>query len=303
MANASPNHCAIGVDFGSLSARAVVVRVDDGTVVGVGVSEYAHAVIDELLPSSAVRLPPDWALQLPADYVTSMIAAVRAAMANAGVSADDVVGIGTDFTACTVLPTLADGTPLCELPEFVDRPHAYVKLWKHHAAQSQADRLNSLADERAEPWITRYGGKLSSEWELAKALQLLEEDPELYARMDRWVEAADWIVWQLCGTYLRNVCATGYKAARQDGCYPSVEFFAALNPAFARFIEEKVDQPIGRLGERAGGLTAAMGELLGLHGRDRGAVSATSTRMSPRRRAGRSNRGSWWRSWGRRRVT
>ena len=264
MSNLLPSHYTIGVDFGTLSARAVVVRVDDGSVVGVGVSEYAHGVIDDLLPTSGVRLPPDWALQVPNDYVSSMAEAVRAAVAGSGVSADAVVGIGTDFTACTVLPTLADGTPLCELPEFVDRPHAYVKLWKHHAAQSHADRLNALAHERGEPWIARYGGKLSSEWELAKALQLLEEDPEVYARMDRWVEAADWIVWQLCGTYVRNVCATGYKAARQDGRYPTPAFLAALNPGFEQFIEQKVDQPIGQLGERAGGLTPAMAERLGL---------------------------------------
>jgi L-ribulokinase len=121
-----------------------------------------------------------------------------------------------------------------------------------------------VAHERGEPWIGRYGGLLSSEWELAKALQLLEEDPELYARMDRWVEAADWIVWQLCGTYLRNACATGFKAAWQDGAYPSPEYFAALNPAFESFIADKVDQPIGQLGARAGGLTADMADRLGL---------------------------------------
>ena len=96
-----------------------------------------------------------------------------------------------------MLPVLADGTPLCELPEYADRPHAYVKLWKHHAAQGQADRINELAHSRGEPWITRYGGLISSEWEFAKGLQLLEEDREVYDRMDHFVEAADWIVWQL----------------------------------------------------------------------------------------------------------
>ena len=129
-----------------------------------------------------------------------------------------------------MLPVLADGTPLCELPEYVDRPHAYVKLWKHHAAQSHADRLNRVAHERGEPWIGRYGGKLSSEWELAKGLQLLEEDPELYHRMDHWIEAADWIVWQLCGTYVRNACTAGFKAARQDGALSVAEYLSAVAP-------------------------------------------------------------------------
>ena len=107
--------------------------------------------------------------------------AVPAALAAAGVRPDQVIGIGTDFTACTVLPVLADGTPLCELPEYTSRPHAYVKLWRHHAAQGQADRINELARKRAEPWLPRYGGLISAEWEFAKGLQLLQEAPEVYA--------------------------------------------------------------------------------------------------------------------------
>ena len=190
--------------------------------------------------------------------------AVPRAVAAAGVRPQDVVGIGTDFTACTVLPVLADGTPLCELPELRDRPHAYVKLWKHHAAQAQADRINALAEQRAEPWLARYGGRLSSEWELAKGLQLLEEDPEVYARTDHWVEAADWIVWQLCGTYVRNACTAGYKAVLQDGEYPSREFLGALHPAFAGFVDDKVRQPIGALGDLAGRLTADAAAWTGL---------------------------------------
>ena len=254
----------IGVDFGTLSARAVVVDSVTGDVLGTGTSAYQHGVVDTTLPTTGERLPPDWALQVPRDYVESMVVAVREALADASVDSNRVVGIGTDFTACTVLPTTSDGTPLCGLPEFANRPHTYVKLWKHHAAQSYADRLNRVAHQRGEPWIDAYGGLLSSEWELAKALQLLEEDPDLYARTDRWVEAADWIVWQLSGTYVRNVCATGYKAAYQNGEYPSPAYFAAVNPDFETFIADKVDQPIGALGARAGGLTASMAERLGL---------------------------------------
>ncbi len=190
--------------------------------------------------------------------------AVPKALAAAGVPATDVIGIGTDFTACTVLPTLADGTPLCELPDLADRPHAYVKLWKHHAAQPHADRINALAHERGEPWIARYGGKISSEWEFAKGLQLLEEDPEVYARTERWVEAADWIVWQLTGTYVRNACTNGYKAIYQDGAYPSEEYLAALNPEFAGFVRDKVVAPVGRLGDAAGTLTAEAAAWTGL---------------------------------------
>ncbi len=254
----------VGVDFGTLSGRALVVRVRDGAELGSAVHEYAHGVMDHRLAQSGAALPPDWALQVPNDYRDVLRHAVPEAIALAGIDVADVIGIATDFTASTPMPVTADGTPMCEVVGYRDRPHAYVKLWKHHAAQPQADRINAVAAQRGEPWLARYGGFISSEWEYAKALQLLEEDPELYDAMHRWVEAADWIVWQLCGTYLRNACTAGYKAIRQDGAYPSHEFEAALNPAFAGFAASKLDHCIGSLGSRAGGLTAEAAAWTGL---------------------------------------
>ncbi|RYY43176.1 MAG: ribulokinase, partial [Actinomycetales bacterium] len=240
----------IGIDYGTLSGRALVVRVSDGAELASAVHVYPHAVLERTLPASLtggpdVDLEPDWALQVPQDYREVLQVAVPAAVREAGIDPADVVGIATDFTACTMVPTLVDGTPLNEVDGLADRPHAYVKLWKHHAGQGQADRINALAAERAEPWLARYGGLLSSEWELAKGLQLLEEDPELYARTERWVEAADWIVWELCGTYVRNACSAGYKGVLQDGAYPSSDFLAALDPRFADYVTDKVEQPIG----------------------------------------------------------
>jgi L-ribulokinase len=258
------NGYVVGIDFGTLSGRAVVVRVSDGAELAGAVHEFGHGVVDRVLPTTGERLPPDWALQVPSDYVDVLKTAVPKAVAKAGIDAGEVVGIGTDFTACTVLPTLGDGTPLCELPEYADRRHAYVKLWKHHAAQTHADRINAVARERGEPWLARYGGLISSEWEYAKALQVLEEDSQVYAATERWVEAADWIIWQLCGRYVRNACTAGYKGIRQDGRYPSRDYLAALNPDFAGFVEDKLDQPIGQLGERAGGLTSQAAAWTGL---------------------------------------
>ncbi|MEU8075536.1 ribulokinase [Catellatospora citrea] len=253
----------VGVDYGTLSGRALVVRVGDGAEVGTAVHEYRHGVMDGVLAASGAPLPPDWALQDPDDYRDVLRNAVPAALAAAGVDPADVIGIGTDFTACTVLPALADGTPLCELPELRHRPHAWVKLWKHHAAQPHADRINALAHERGEPWIGRYGGKISAEWQYAKGLQLLEEDPEVYDRAERWIEAADWIIWQLCGVETRNVCTAGYKGIFQDGSYPSKDYLAALNPGFAGFVA-KLDGPLLPLGGRAGSLTAEAAAWTGL---------------------------------------
>ncbi|SDK96646.1 L-ribulokinase [Cryobacterium psychrotolerans] len=254
----------LGVDYGTLSGRAVVVRVSDGAELGSATLDYAHAVMDTTLAATGAALPPEWALQVPQDYVDVLKTAVPAAVANAGIDPARVIGIGTDFTACTMVPVLADGTPLCELPEYAGRPHAYVKLWKHHSAQSQADRINDLAALRGEGWLPRYGGLISSEWEFAKGLELLEEDPELYNRMDHWVEAADWIVWQLTGTYVRNACTAGYKGILQDGAYPSEDFLGALNPDFARFANDKVAHEVGQLGDAAGTLSAEAAAWTGL---------------------------------------
>jgi len=268
----------VGVDYGTLSGRAVIIRVHDGAELGSAVLAYPHAVMDRALTAgpaaeagTPVALRPDWALQVPSDYVDVLKSAVPAALAAAraehGAEVVDpsfVIGIGTDFTACTMVPTTSDGTPLSELPEFADRPHAYVKLWKHHAAQGQTDRINDLAHDRHEPWINRYGGLISSEWEFAKGLQLLEEDREVYDATEHWVEAADWIVWQLSGRYVRNACTAGYKGIYQDGSYPSEQFLAALNPDFADFVADKLAREIGSLGSAAGTLTAEAAAWTGL---------------------------------------
>jgi L-ribulokinase len=256
--------CVIGVDYGTLSGRAVVVAVQDGAELGSAVHEYAHGVIERELPASGQRLPPQWALQDPQDYIDVLREAVPAAVAAAGIEPEQVVGIATDFTASTPLPVLADGTPLSRLDDMRERPHAYVKLWKHHAAGGQAERINAVARERGEPWLARYGGLISSEWEFAKGLQILEEDPEVYARMDRFVEAADWIVWQLCGRETRNTCTAGYKGIFQDGEYPSEDYLRALDERFANFVSEKIGGPLDALGTRAGGLTAQAAEWTGL---------------------------------------
>jgi L-ribulokinase len=262
--SANSDRYVIGVDFGTLSGRALVVRVSDGTEAGTAVHEYRHGVMDRELAATGERLPPDWALQDPSDYLAVLRIAVPAAVQCAGIDPAAVIGVATDFTACTVLPATADGTPLCVLPGLEGRPHAYPKLWKHHAAQPHADRINALAHERKEPWIARYGGKVSSEWQYAKALQLLEEDAELYGRADRWIEAADWIIWQLTGAETRNACTAGYKGIWQDGHYPSRDFLAALNPDFADFAADKLDHPVSALGTQAGTLTAEAAEWTGL---------------------------------------
>jgi L-ribulokinase len=260
----NPAACVVGVDFGTLSGRALVVRVRDGAELGTSVHEYSHGVMDDMLAATGEQLPPDWALQDPEDYCDVLRQAVPAAISQAGIDPGLVIGIGTDFTACTVMPVLRNGMPLCQLPGLAGCPHAYPKLWKHHAAQPQADRINALAHDRGEPWIARYGGKISAEWQFAKALQLLQEDPGIYQQAGRWIEAADWIIWQLAGAETRNACTAGYKGIRQDGHYPSRGFLAALDPRFAAFAADKLEHPVLPLGARAGSLTRQAAEWTGL---------------------------------------
>ncbi|WP_435132495.1 ribulokinase [Actinacidiphila sp. bgisy144] len=258
-----PPAVTVGVDFGTLSGRALVVAVEDGRELGSAVHEFTHGVVSHALPGGGRTLPPDWALQVPQDWRDVLRFAVPRALAAAGVRPEQVVGIGTDFTACTVLPTTADGTPLSELPRFAGRPHAYPKLWRHHAAQPEADLIVERALDSGQPWLGRYGGKISSEWQYAKALQLLREDPEVYAAADRWIEAADWIVWELTGAESRNPCTAGYKGIRQDGGYPDAKYLASLHPDFADFTA-KLEHPLSQLGAAAGGLTARAAALTGL---------------------------------------
>ena len=254
----------IGIDYGTESGRAVVIDTRDGREVASAVHPYGNGVIDEHLPGSDKPLPPEWALQDPNDYIEVLKQAVPAAVKAAGISADEVVGIGIDFTACTILPTKADGTPLSFLDAYRDNPHAWVKLWKHHAAQPEADEINEMARKRGEAWLPRYGGKISSEWLFSKALQIFHEAPEIYAAADRILEATDWVIWQLTGVETRNACTAGYKAIVQEGEYPSREYFGALAPGFADIVDSKMKREFAQLGDRAGGLTAQAAGWTGL---------------------------------------
>ena len=256
---------SIGVDFGTLSGRAVLVNVATGEELADSVFDYPHGVMDETLPDGT-RLGVDWALQHPQDYLDVFSHTIPGVLEKSGVTPADVIGVGIDFTACTVLPVKADGTPLCFLPKFAGNPNAYVKLWKHHAAQDKANALNETASSMGEEWLARYGGKISSEWAFPKLWQILDESPKVYEAMNAFVEAADWVIWQLTGKQTRNSCTAGYKAmwSKSEG-YPSKAFFKALDPRMENVFEEKFSGPVTPLGGKAGELTEAAAKLTGLN--------------------------------------
>jgi L-ribulokinase len=252
----------IGIDYGTESARALLLNLDTAEEVATTAMNYPHGVMDERLPNG-MALPPDWALQHPDDYIEVLKHIIPEVIK--GIDKEEVIGIGIDFTSCTILPTKKDGTPLCDIDAYKNNPHAYVKLWKHHAAQDEANRLNEIARQRDESFLERYGGKISSEWVIPKIWQILNEAPEIYEAADRIMEATDWVIMMLTGNEKRNSCTAGYKAiwSKKEG-YPSNEFFAALNPRLEHTVDEKLSRELYPVGTKAGGLTQAMAQMTGL---------------------------------------
>ncbi len=242
-AGAGGTPVAIGVDFGTESGRVLALELASGRELAAEEVRYPHGVIAEALPDTGEVLGHDWALQHPLDYVEVLERGIPAALKAGAFDPRRVVGLGVDFTSCTVLPALSDGTPLCTLERWRRHPHAWPKLWKHHAAQPYADRLTAVAEERGETFLSRYGGRISSEWYFPKLLQILDEDRAVYDAADVFVEATDWIVWHCTGEEVRSACAAGYKAfwSAREGL-PSPEYFQAAYPELA--------SPAAKLGTR-----------------------------------------------------
>jgi L-ribulokinase len=256
---------SIGIDFGTESGRVVIVDVKNGNEVSSQIYKYQNGVIRNKLPNTNIYLEPDWALQDPKDYLNILKYAVPEALVQGGINPKDIIGIGIDFTSSTLLPVRVDGTPLCFLPEWKDHPHAWVKLWNHHAAQAEANMINEIVRNIDIALLNRYGGKINSEWFFPKLLQILNEDPSLYTAADRIIEAGDWIVWQMTGIETRNDCAAGYKAfySKRKG-FPQSEFFAKLHPRLEDVIDQKMIRKITPHWHQAGTLSEKFAKWIGL---------------------------------------
>ena len=253
----------IGIDFGTLSGRCVLVDCSNGQEVAEAVCQYPHGVMDDCLPSGK-KLPPLYALQHPEDYLQVLRETVPSVLKKAGISPDQVAGVGVDFTACTILPVNKEGTPLCMLAQYADEPHAYVKLWKHHAAHAEADELNELAECRDEAWLKAYGGRVSSEWALPKILQILREAPKLYNETARFMEAADYLVSKLVGKEIHSLPFAGYKGLYHNNAYPSNDFMTALDQGLDGVVGTKLSEKIVDFSAPAGTLCQEGADLTGL---------------------------------------
>ena len=254
----------IGIDYGTLSGRCVLVDMNSGDEVAESVLNYPHAVMDECLPNGD-KLPSSYALQHPEDYLDVLKITVSDVLNKANVTADDVVGLGIDFTACTILPMDENGTPLCMKDEYKDNKHAYVKLWKHHAAQGEADDINELAAKRGEKWLSIYGGKISCEWAMPKILQVLREAPEIYENTCRFIEAADWLSLILTGEETHSAVFAGYKGLwNAETGYPSNDFMVALDSRLDGIVGTKLSTNVLGMDKTAGRIDARGAQLTGL---------------------------------------
>ena len=261
------NRLALGLDFGTESVRALLVTLDGEEAASASV-RYPHGQITQTLPGTDEKLPPEFALQHPQDWLDASAKAVREAMKKAGADPEDVVGVGVDFTSCTMLPCLADGTPLCLTERFAGEKYAWPKLWKHHGAKAETEKVNAVAQARNEAWLPRYGGTIGLEWFFPKTLETLNHAPKVYAAAEVWLEAGDWYVWQLVGAgseVPRSTCQAGYKAQwNAETGFPSREYFAALNPKMADVVSAKMPGTLVPPGQAAGELSAAMAKRMGL---------------------------------------
>lgn len=255
----------LGIDFGTLSARALLLDATNGNEVSEASCAYAHGVMDEMLPCGK-RLPPKYALQHPADYVESLQKVVRTVREQTDVTPEQIVGVGIDFTTCTWLPVDADFTPLCLRASYEHEPHAYVKLWKHHGATECAEEIDRVARERGEEWFSVYGNKSSSEWALAKTLETLREAPEVFADTHRFLEAADWLSHLLTGRETHAVDFAGLKGfwSSEHGGYPDNEFFKAVDPRLDGIVGTRISPHVHTLPDIAGTLNVRGAELTGL---------------------------------------
>lgn len=255
----------IGLDYGTLSGRGVIVSCEDGTVAASAVKEYSHGVMNRVPCEGTEELPADWALEYPADYIEVLDTVVPGIVKESGIDPDAIIGIGIDFTSCTILPVDENAVPLCEKEKFKSRRNAYVKLWKHHGAQPYADQINRYLEEKGLAASSRFGGKVSPELLLPKVLEILHEDPEIFEAADEILEAGDWLTRILTGSHARSCSMAGYKAwwDNQEG-YPEESFFTDINPGLHSFVREKLPGRIACVGERIGILSEEWARRLGL---------------------------------------
>lgn len=251
---------SIGVDFGTTGGRAALVNIRDGSIAAEAYHDYKYGVMLKNFIDGST-LPENYAVIHPDDYLNIMISTIQQIMV--GIDPKSVIGIGVDCSSCTMMPVKKDGTPLCRNVEFNTNPHAFAKVTRHRAAKRQAQRFYDVAVETNQEWLKYYNNYISAEWLFPKILETLEEAPEVYNEADYFMEATDWLAWQLTGNLFKTSYSAGFKAFYIDGKYPSTEYFTIVNSGLSDVLK-KIDIPMIPSQYKAGNLTPEMAEILGL---------------------------------------
>lgn len=253
---------SIGIDFGTGSGRVFLVNTENGAIVAQYIKNYTHGTIEGRL--NGRKIPQNFSLQNANDYLEVIELGVPAILAESQVDVEEVVGMGIDFTSSTVIFVDENMEPMHNKPHFHDNPHAYVKLWKHHGAQEEADALLNTALEEKNRWLGYYGFNVSSEWMIPKIMEVHHKAPEVMAETAYIMEAGDWIVNRLTDKNVRSNCGLGFKAFWEASTGFHYDLFDKVNSDLSEIVRNKLDAPIVNIGESVGQVSATMAEQLGL---------------------------------------
>ncbi len=256
----------IGLDFGSLSCRGILVDVANGQICAEAAMAYPHGVMTEALPDGT-PLEPDFALQHTRDFREALENVVRELVGKCD-DTHSIVGIAMDTTVSTVLTVDSDFLPLCEKDEFSSHPQAWAKMWKHHGAAEAAKRVERICKEQDRPYLDWYGGSISPESLFLKAIETFERDRAVYDATACFIELADYLTSLLAGEPIFSIPLLRAKAFYENGRYPEADFLAAVHPDLCG-LPNKLSEAFGKKtlaypGAHAGKLCPEMAGKLGL---------------------------------------
>lgn len=228
---------SIGIDFGTEEARAMLVDMN-GNCVKDAAFRYPHGVMSEQLPDGTL-LRPGFALQHPQDYIDAIHTMLNRLSQGFPEKMKQVIGIGVDFTQCTMMPVDKMGQPLCFQEKYKSDPYAYAKLWKHHGAQKQAEYMTEVAKDREESFLEYYGNQIYAEGMFPKILETYENQITVYKDADQFIELADWIPFYLTGSQKRSQSIAGCAALwTPENGYPDQKYFEAVASGFEDVAEK-----------------------------------------------------------------
>ncbi|MEB7690513.1 ribulokinase [Staphylococcus equorum] len=253
---------SIGIDFGTGSGRAFLINTENGEIVEQFIKTYTHGTIEGELDGQ--KLPQSYALQNANDYMEVIEEGIPAILAKTQIAPNEIVGIGIDFTSSTVVFVDENMEPTHNKEGFKDNPHAYVKLWKHHGGQDEADVLFKTALEEKNRWLGHYGFNVSSEWMIPKIMEVNNKAPEVIAESAYIMEAGDWIVNRLTDQNVRSNCGLGFKSFWEADTGFHYDLFDKVDNDLSNIVREKVEASVVNIGETVGKVSQTMADKLGL---------------------------------------